>query len=264
MTTSVAIHGAGGRMGKRLVTLASEDADLQLVAALEHAKHPQIGEDAGQIAGVGFIDVPLASTLGDAHPAVVVDFSLPAATSGLLEMCRQANVGLVIGTTGHSDDDEAAIDQTAKSIPILQAPNMSLGVNLLFALAAQVAARLGDDYDIEIVEAHHRFKKDAPSGTALGIAKAICEATDKNPDKVIQHGRSGEDLRQPGQIGMHALRLGDEIGRHTVCFGGLGEELQISHKANTRDVFVRGALSAAKWLAGKQPGRYAMKDVLGL
>lgn len=251
-------------MGQRLVALTAEDSQLHLVAALESERHPQLGTDVGELAGLGFLDVPLTSTLADLRPAVVVDFSLPTATIGLLEMCRKANVPLVIGTTGHGDDDQAAIDQASKSIPILIAPNMSLGVNLLFALAAQVAQRLGDDYDVEIIEAHHRFKKDAPSGTALGIAKAICQATDKNPDKVIQHGRSGQGVRQPGQIGMHALRLGDEVGRHTVCFGGLGEELQISHKANTRDVFVRGALNAAKWIAGREPGRYSMKDVLGL
>ncbi|MFW6033418.1 MAG: 4-hydroxy-tetrahydrodipicolinate reductase, partial [Phycisphaeraceae bacterium] len=143
-------------------------------------------------------------------------------------------------------------------------PNMSLGVNLLFALAGQVAARLGDDYDIEIIEGHHRFKQDAPSGTALGIAEAICDATGKSVDKDVVHGRHGEQPRQRGEIGMHALRLGDEVGRHTACFATLGEEIQLSHKASTRDIFARGALKAAKWLAGQQPGRYAMKDVLGL
>jgi 4-hydroxy-tetrahydrodipicolinate reductase len=147
----------------------------------------------------------------------------------------------------------------------LQAPNMSLGVNLLFALAGKVAKQLGDDYDIEIVETHHRYKVDAPSGTAMGIAKAICDATDKDINNDVIHGRHGLDVqRERGQIGMHALRSGDVVGRHTVSFGALGEELQLTHIASTRDVFVHGALQAAKWLGGRRPGRYTMADVLGL
>jgi 4-hydroxy-tetrahydrodipicolinate reductase len=171
---------------------------------------------------------------------------------------------MVVGTTGLSDGDHAAIDEAGKIIPVLQAPNMSLGVNLLFALAARAARQLGDDYDIEIVEAHHRFKVDAPSGTALGIARAICDATGKDMAKDLVHGREGESPRQRGQIGMHALRLGDVVGRHTVSFATLGEELQLTHNATSRDVFARGALRAAQWLAGKPAGRYGMADVLGL
>jgi 4-hydroxy-tetrahydrodipicolinate reductase len=198
------------------------------------------------------------------QPAVMIDFTGPEGMRQALELCTQRGIALVIGSTGHTAADEQAIDRAAGSIPVLQAPNMSLGVNLLFVLAGQIAAKLGDDYDIEIVEGHHRFKKDAPSGTALGIAHSICKSTDKDPNATIQHGRQGQQPRQTGEIGMHALRLGDEVGRHSVHFGTLGEEITLSHKANTRDVFVRGALRAAKWLAQQQPGRYSMQDMLGL
>ena len=262
--TRVVIHGAAGRMGRRLVALAIEDPKLELVGAMEHAEHDLIGTDAGELAGTGRADVPVDATL----PAcdVVIDFSLPAGTRALLPRCREAGCGLVIGTTGLSDDrDQPAIDAAAADIPILQAPNMSLGVNLLFSLAGRVAKQLGDDYDIEIVETHHRFKRDAPSGTAMGLAKAVCESTGKTIADDLVMDRHGDDVpRRPGQIGMHALRSGDVVGRHTVSFGALGEEVTLGHVATSRDVFVRGALRGAKWLAGRKPGRYHMRDVLGL
>jgi 4-hydroxy-tetrahydrodipicolinate reductase len=262
--TTVAIHGAAGRMGRRLVALAQEDKALTLTGAVERPGHDLLGQDAGAIAGIGSIGVPLAAGL-PAGVQVVIDFTTPAATRGMLELCRRQNAALVIGTTGLEPADHAAIDAAAKSIAVLQAPNMSLGVNLLFALAAQVARRLGDDYDIEIVESHHRFKKDAPSGTAMGIAEAICAATGKSVTRDLVHGRHGGDVpRKRGQIGMHALRTGDIVGKHTVTFGAPGEELSLGHTATTRDVFVHGALKAAAWLAGKPAGRYRMADVLGL
>ncbi|MFW6060040.1 MAG: 4-hydroxy-tetrahydrodipicolinate reductase [Phycisphaeraceae bacterium] len=264
-TVSVGIHGAAGRMGRRLVALAAEDPALRLVAALEHGGHELLGKDAGTIAGIEPTGVALSETwAGDARPQVVIDFSVPEAMRSVLAMCRAQGVALVIGTTGFSAADEKAIDDAAADIAVLQAPNMSLGVNLLFALAGQVAAKLGDDYDIEIVEAHHRFKRDAPSGTALGLARAICDATGKDLQKDVTHGREGEQPRRTGEIGMHALRLGDVVGRHAVSFATLGEEIQLAHNASTRDVFVRGALRAARWLADKAAGRYDMKDVLGL
>jgi 4-hydroxy-tetrahydrodipicolinate reductase len=170
----------------------------------------------------------------------------------------------VVGTTGLLAGDHAAIDEVARVIPVLQSPNMSLGVNLLFALAAQVARRLGDDYDIEVVEAHHRYKKDAPSGTALGIVKAICDATGKSPERDVVYGRHGEAERRRGEIGVHAVRVGDVVGDHTVTFGAPGERIELTHLASTRDVFARGALRAAAWLHGKPVGRFSMSDVLGL
>jgi 4-hydroxy-tetrahydrodipicolinate reductase len=195
---------------------------------------------------------------------VMIDFSVQPAVLPVVKLCHDRAIPLVIGTTGLTTDDQQAIDDAAKSIAVLQAPNMSLGVNLLFALVGQVAKQLGDNYDIEVVEAHHRFKQDAPSGTALGLVQSICDATGKDISKDVKHGRSGLDPRIPGEIGVHALRLGDEVGRHTVSFATLGEEIQLTHKANTRDTFAVGALRAAKWLAGKPAGRYTMKDVLGL
>jgi 4-hydroxy-tetrahydrodipicolinate reductase len=261
--TSIAINGAAGRMGRRLVALASEDAGLTLAAAIDRT---EIGEDAGLLAGVKTLGVPVTPALTKKVDALI-DFTVPAGTRGAIEACLKTGSALVIGTTGLTAGDHKLIDDAAKAIAVLQAPNMSLGVNLLFALAAQVARRLGDDYDIEITEAHHRFKKDAPSGTALGIAQAICEATGKDIIKDVVHGRHGDDVtRKRGQIGMHALRMGDVVGEHTASFATLGERLELTHLATTRDSFARGALHAAKWLAepGRKPGRYRMADVLGL
>jgi 4-hydroxy-tetrahydrodipicolinate reductase len=264
----LAIHGVTGRMGRRLVALVGQHPELELVAALDHAGCDLLGQDAGRIAGEAQANVVITSTL-DARPDVMIDFSIQPAVLNAVSLCKERGIALVIGTTGLTTEDEQAIDDAANSIAVLQAPNMSLGVNLLFALVGQVAKQLGDDYDIEIVEAHHRFKQDAPSGTAMGLVKSICDATGRDINKDVKHGRSGIDPRppapgSPGEIGVHALRLGDEVGRHTVCFATLGEEVQLTHKANTRDTFAAGALRAAQWLSGKPAGRYTMKDVLCL
>lgn len=259
----VAINGAAGRMGRRLVALAGADAQLQLVAALEYDGCDLVGQDAGRIAGEAEAGVVISTTL-EAKPDVMIDFSVQPAVLPAVTLCVERGIALVIGTTGLTDADEQAIQNASGSIPVLQAPNMSLGVNLLFSLAGKVAKQLGDEYDIEVVEAHHRFKQDAPSGTAMGLVQSICEATGKDIIKDVKHGRHGMDPRNPGEIGVHALRLGDEVGRHSVSFATLGEEVQLSHKASTRDTFATGALRAAKWLAGKPVGRYGMNDVLGL
>jgi 4-hydroxy-tetrahydrodipicolinate reductase len=261
----IAITGAAGRMGQRLVALANQDLDLEVVAAFERAQHAAQGRDAGEVAGVGPLGVKIGTDLaGNAKPAVLIDFSAPASTRQWLTVCRQRKVAMVIGTTGLADADHAAIDATAADIPILQAPNTSLGVTLLFKIAADVAKRLGDDYDIEIVEGHHRFKKDAPSGTAMGIADAILAATGKSRD-ALRFGRQGDDAaRQRGEVGVHSLRIGDEVGRHTAYFAALGERLELTHVATNRDTFAQGALRAAKWIADRPAGRYSMADVLGL
>jgi 4-hydroxy-tetrahydrodipicolinate reductase len=262
--TKLVIYGAAGRMGRRLVSLAIDDPNLQLLGAVEYAEYEQMGIDAGRLVGMDPVGALVSSQI-DPAADVAIDFSTPAATRQALEQCVEKSVGLVIGTTGLDESDHQRIDEAAKTIPILQAPNMSLGVNLLFALSARAASILGDDYDIEIVEAHHRFKQDAPSGTALGIAEAICGATDRDMNKDLVHGRSGTDAkREPGQIGMHALRIGDVVGEHTAVFAALGERVELKHVATDRDIFVRGALKAAAWLSGKSPGRYHMADVLGL
>jgi 4-hydroxy-tetrahydrodipicolinate reductase len=263
MSIDIAITGAAGRMGTRLVALAKEDRDLKVVGAIERGDHPQLARDAGEVAGVGAIGVPITSDLRPT-PKVLIDFSAPASMRHWLKTCRDRGIAMLIGTTGLQDSDHATIDQAAHDIPILQAPNMSLGVAVLFQIAAQVAKQLGDDYDIEIVEAHHRFKKDAPSGTAAGLADAILKATGKSKAAIV-YGREGDDaLRQRGQVGMHSLRLGDDVGRHTAYFAALGERLELTHVATNRDTFVHGALRAAKWLATQRPGRYVIADVLGL
>ncbi len=261
---TLAIAGAAGRMGQRLIALAAETPGLQLIGAFEATGHAAVGSDSGQVAGCKANGVQITPGL-QSKPKVMIDFTTPAATRNLLTIATYERIGMVIGTTGLRPEDHAAIDEAAKVIPIVQAPNMSLGVNLLLNLAAQAAAQLGDDYDIEILEAHHRMKKDAPSGTAMGLAEAICEATGKKVSKDLVYTRHGhEDLRHRGKITMQTLRMGDVVGEHTVFLCGLGERLELTHKASSRDTFARGALRAAMWLKGKKSGRYNMKDVLGL
>lgn len=261
--TTIAITGAAGRMGARLLALAKQDPALQIIGAIERPDHPNLAVDAGEMAGIGKIGVPISFELKPT-PQVIIDFTVPPSTRHWLKTCRDRGIAMVIGTTGLQEQDHAAVDRAAADIPILQAPNMSLGVNLLFKIAAQVAKTLGDDNDIEIVEGHHRFKKDAPSGTALGLADAILKATGKTRDALVHDRHGDEALRKRGEIGMHALRIGDEVGRHTAYFAALGERIELTHVATSRDTFAHGALRAAKWLAGQKAGRYSMADVLGL
>ncbi len=259
----LAITGAAGRMGQRLVALAKADPEIELVGAVERPDHPQLDLDAGELAGIGSIHLPVTFDLRPT-PDVLIDFTSPPSTRHWLKTCRDRGIAMVVGTTGLHGVDHAAIDVASEMIPILQAPNMSLGVNVLFKIAAEVAKRLGDDYDIEIIEGHHRFKKDAPSGTAKGIAEAILKATGKGPEALV-FDRHGDDVpRKRGEIGMHALRIGDEVGRHTAYFAAMGERLELTHVATNRDTFVHGALHAAKWLSTQKPGRYGMADVLGI
>jgi 4-hydroxy-tetrahydrodipicolinate reductase len=261
--TSIAITGAAGRMGCRLISLAKLDSDLQIVGAIERPDHPAQAQDAGEVAGIGKIGTPVTFDLRPT-PQVLIDFTSPPSTRHWLKTCHDRGIAMVIGTTGLQARDHAAIDRDAADIAILQAPNMSLGVNVLFKIAGEVARMLGDDYDVEIIEGHHRFKKDAPSGTALGLADAILKAAGKTRDSLL-FDRHGEDAtRKRGEIGMHALRIGDEVGRHTAYFAALGERLELTHVATNRDTFAHGALRAAKWLAGQKPGRYTVADMLGL
>jgi 4-hydroxy-tetrahydrodipicolinate reductase len=250
-------------MGQRLVALGSENPALNVVAAIDRADHPLMNKDAGEIAGIGPMGVPLSFDLKPT-PQVMIDFSSPDSMRHWLEVCRDRGIAMVIGTTGLHETDHAVIDQAAAEIPVLQAPNMSLGVNVLFKIAGEVARMLGDDYDKEVVEGHHRFKKDAPSGTALGLADAILQAMNKTRDALVYDRHGDECVRKRGDVGMHALRIGDEIGRHTAYFATLGERLELTHVATNRDTFVRGALRAAAWLAGQKAGRYAIADMLGI
>ncbi len=261
---NVGVNGAGGRMGQRLVTLIHEDPDLTLGAALEFAEHPKIGQDAGEVAGLGKIDVPLQSELPlDNRLNVMIDFSMPEGTMSVLKVCTERRIPLVLATTGHTDEQLAIIEESAHETALLFAPNMSLSVNVLFELVRQTGEMLKNrDFDVEIIERHHRFKKDSPSGTALHFAKIVQEVMG-HPS--IQHGREGIVGERPRtEIGMHAVRVGDNVGEHTIIFSTLGETLELVHRGHSRDSYARGAVQAAKYLADKPAGRYSMNDVLGL
>jgi 4-hydroxy-tetrahydrodipicolinate reductase len=262
-TISIAITGAGGRMGRRLAALAVESGHFQIVGACEAAGNDAIGQDLGLLAGGRELGVKVTPDL-PIRPDVLIDFSLPEGTMYWLARMAANGVPTVIGTTGLDAQHKASIAQAAHAAPIVHSANMSVGVNVLLKLVAQAAKALGSEYDIEITEAHHRFKKDAPSGTALALAASICDAMKTDPAQALVHGRQGNAPRKPGQIGMHAVRLGDTVGEHSVFFGNLGETVTISHSAHTRDTFARGALRAAAWLVGRKPGLYTMTDVLGL
>ena len=264
MGIKLVIIGAGGRMGRRIVCLAVESVRFDIVGAVDRPGHPDIGKDSGLLAAAGPIGVMLADTYPAATAQVAIDFSQPEAMDATIDYCLEKNVALVSGTTGLSEKQREKLKSAARKIPILYATNMSVGMNVLFGLAGKVAEMLGPEYDVEIVEQHHRFKKDAPSGSALTLAENICNATGRDFPESLTHGRSGSDaLRQKGAIGMHAVRAGDITGIHSIIFGTLGETITLNHTANSRDTFVRGALRAAEWLVGKKTGLYSMVDVLG-
>ncbi len=262
MTTTIAISGAAGRMGRRLLALAAQDGELDLVQAVEAREHALLSVGVGTVVPEVRAEIAFADTLV-AGAEACVDFSTPESTRARAAEAARHGTALVVGTTGLDSETDAALDEAAKSVPVLLAPNFSLGVNLLFRIAGEVARALGEEYNIEIVESHHKRKADAPSGTALGIARAICAATGRDPGADLVHGRAGRPgERTPREIGMHALRLGGVVGEHTVHFGSEFERIEITHRAETRDVFAAGALRAAKWLPGRDPGRYDMADVL--
>ncbi len=261
--TKIAIIGAGGRMGRRIAALAIESQQFDITSAIEVAGSPCVGQDIGELAGEGKFGVAVGTEL-EGSPQVVIDFSLPDSTVAWVDVCRRRKIAMIIGTTGLTASQQAHLADAASIIPVIHAANFSVGINVLLKVAAQVAKALGSEYDVEIAEAHHRFKKDAPSGTAISLAKAICAATGKDAGEAMVYGRGGQCPRKPGEIGMHALRVGDTVGEHTVYFGNLGETITVGHSAHTRDTFARGALRAAAWLAGKAPGMYSMDGVLGL
>ncbi len=264
MKPKLVIVGAAGRMGKRITALACESKQFDIVGAVEDINCPEIGKDAGLLAGVGSINVKISSNFPP-KADVVINFSAPAATDNVIDYCIKNKSALVTGTTGLSTEQLKKIDEAAKKIACLQATNMSVGMNLLFELVGTVAAKLGGDYDIEIVEAHHRFKKDSPSGSAMTLAERIAAQTGRKFPDCLDIGRKGKEaLRKKGTIGIQAIRLGDTVGEHSVMFGTLGETVTISHSAHSRDTFASGAIRAAAWLVGKKLARYSMADVLGL
>ncbi len=258
------VDGAAGRMGRRIVALASEDPEVQVVAGFEKPGHPDLGKDLGFLAGLGDLGVAL-SARRDVAADAAVDFSAADSALEMIGWCAKHGVAIVVGTTGLGDEGARQLDAAAKHVPCLMAPNMSLGVNVLLRVVADVARALGDAYDVEIVESHHRFKKDAPSGTALALGESVAAALGRKLAEVGVHGRKGMvGERTAKEIGFHAVRCGDAVGDHTVIFGGLGERIEVKHIASSRDTFGRGALRAAKFLAGKPPGRYTIAQVLGL
>lgn len=264
MTISLIINGAAGRVGKRLLALSKETDAFRLVGAVDYPQHPDLGKDAGCLAGIENIGVPLSAKL-EGKADVVIDFSLPQAADATIRFCESSGTALVLGTTGLSNQQLTSLSAAAAKVPIVQATNMSLGMNLLFALVGKVAKALGAEYDVEIVEAHHRFKKDAPSGSALSLAEAVCRDTGRSFPGSLTYGREGKEaLREKGTIGVHAVRAGDIVGRHSVIYSTIGETITIEHNAHSRDTFVRGALQAARWVAAQKPGLYNMLDVLGL
>jgi len=260
----VAIHGAAGRMGRRLVAIGSRDEGLSLVAALEHPQHPDLGKDAGVLAGVGEIGLPLRSSF-ELLADVVIDFSTSEAAVAMCRACISHRKPLVLATTGLSAEQKRQVAEAAQEIPLVCAPNMSMAVNLTMKLATTAAQTLKNapgGADVEIIERHHRFKEDAPSGTALRFGELVAEAMGQTKH---QHGRSGQTgLRPRDEIGYHALRVGDNPGEHTIVFGLLGETIELTVRASSRDCYVLGALQAAKFVANQGPGLYSMYDVLGL
>jgi 4-hydroxy-tetrahydrodipicolinate reductase len=263
----IGVVGAAGRMGSLICKGVINSPDMKLSGALERAEHPNIGKDVGEILGLGAQGVRIEGNYTDAFKdcSVIIDFSSPEATLTHLAFSAETGKTMVIGTTGFSSEEKAKIESLSKKVPIVMAPNMSVGVNVMFKVAGILAKLLDDSYDIEIIEAHHKHKKDAPSGTAKGIAEEVAKAKGINLKDCARYERYGMIGERPkGEIGIQTIRAGDIVGEHTLMFVGTGERIELSHKATTRENFANGAIKAAKWVADKKPGIYNMKDVLGL
>lgn len=263
----IAVFGVSGRMGRALLTAIDEAKGTALGGATASSNSRWLGKDASEAGGGAKRNVLIESdpALALRNAQVAIDFTLPEATSINLAACVGARCPIVIGTTGHAEAVRAEIAAAARQIPIVMAPNMSLGVNLLLKLVELAAAKLDADYDIEVFEAHHRNKKDAPSGTALALGAAAAQGRDVKLADVAEHARHGNTGARPrGSIGFSVFRGGDVVGDHTVTFAGIGERIELTHRASDRLAFARGAVKAAQWLAGRTPGLYSMQDVLGL
>jgi len=261
------VVGAAGRMGRTLVSLLKESAALTLASAVESKGHVSIGEDAGDVAGCGRIGIEIREDLSSAleRGEVVIDFTTPSATLEHLRLTVQHRRAIVIGTTGFTPPELSELRTLARSVPCVFSPNMSVGVNVILRVIAEMAKTFGEDYDIEVIEAHHRLKKDAPSGTALKMAEVLAKATNRDLEQVGVYARKGLiGERKRGEIGIQAIRAGDIVGDHTVLFGGMGERVEITHRVQSRDTFARGALRAARWVVRQPPGLYDMQDVLGI
>ena len=261
------VAGAAGRMGKRIIHMIHQNQETMLTGAFERSDHPDVGEDAGQIAGAGDLGVKIGSSLEDVidKGQVLIDFTTPKATLENMRAVSARGIAMVIGTTGITGDALKEVDGIGSKIRCVLAPNMSVGVNVMFKIAGEIAQILGNDYDIEILEAHHRLKKDAPSGTAMRLGQIIAEAVNRDLEKVAVYERKGIiGERSDEEIGIQTWRAGDITGEHTVMFGGIGERLELIHRAHNRDNFARGAVRAALWVVNQPQGLYDMQDVLGL
>lgn len=264
---NVAIIGAAGRMGGHLIRAVLETEGLEVTGAVERPYHPQIGLDAGLVAGVGELGVTISDDLAAtmASSDVLIDFTFPDVTLQNLAVCAEQGKMLVSGSTGFTPEQRAEAEKFAEKIPVVLAPNMSVGVNACFKLLKEAAKILGDDFDVEVVELHHNKKKDSPSGTAVRMGEVVADALGRDYNQVAnfhREGMCGERTKQ--EIGMQTVRGGDIVGEHTVYFIGMGERIEISHRAMSRDMFARGAARACQWLGGKGPGIYDMQDVLEL
>ncbi|MFQ5995516.1 MAG: 4-hydroxy-tetrahydrodipicolinate reductase [Acidiferrobacterales bacterium] len=261
----VAVTGAAGRMGRTVIKVATEAPDLTVSLALEQSDHPLLGADAGELAAVGPLGVPVATDPNSADYDVLIDFSHPTATVDYVKACQRSGRRMVIGTTGLEGAGRQRIADAAAQIAVVFAPNMSAGVNLCLRLIDLAARVLGDDFDVEITEAHHRHKRDAPSGTALRMGEVVAQALGRTLDDCAVYSRAGmSDERPRGQIGFNALRAGEIVGDHTVLFAGSGERVEISHRAESRLTFANGALRATRWVVKQDKGLFDMQDVLGL
>lgn len=267
MALGIILCGAGGRMGGAVIRAAQQSSSAQVIAAIDRPGSPRIGKDAGEISGAGKFGVIVSDRLSPALKAnsVIIDFTNAEASLGYLAAAAKQRIPMVIATTGFSAKQLSMIERLARRTPTLLSANTSLGVNVLIALLGKAAKMLGDDYDVEIVEAHHRFKKDAPSGTALALGRSVADALGRDLQKVGINGRRGlVGARGKKEIALLSIRAGDIVGEHTVMFGGIGERLEFTHRAHNRDTFAHGALRAAQWLVKRKPGLYSMADMLGL
>jgi 4-hydroxy-tetrahydrodipicolinate reductase len=261
------VSGAAGRMGGRIIHMLEAAQDITLAGALEQPGHPQLGRDAGEVAGLPRKGIAVSGSLAEVLPLgeVLIEFTHPESTLEHLRAAAAAGKAMVIGTTGLSPQQVGELKGLAEKTRVVFAPNMSVGVNLMFKVVESVAKVLTEGYDVEIVEAHHRLKKDAPSGTALKLAQVIAQALERDLTKVAVYGRQGITGERPkDEIGIMTVRAGDIVGEHTVIFGGIGERLEIIHRAHNRDNFARGAVRAAQWIVEQPNGLYDMQDVLGL
>jgi 4-hydroxy-tetrahydrodipicolinate reductase len=261
------VTGAAGRMGGRIVSLIAETEGIELAGAVERKGHPLVGRDVGEGLGLGRTGVVIEDDLAGPidRADVVIDFTAPEVSLGHLEIAAAKGKAMVIGSTGFTAEQLGRIRESSGRVRCVLSPNMSVGVNVMLKVLADVAGILGGDYDVEIVEAHHHLKKDAPSGTALKMAQVVAEGLGRDLEKVGVYSRKGLiGERKKDEIGIQTLRAGDIVGEHTVIFGGMGERLEFIHRAHSRDNFARGAIRAALWIADRKNGLYDMQDVLGL